>query len=169
MNYWGICSIALTLVVPTITYADCKNEPILEFGERIHDTGGTKMEYLIVDGKQWKSEFLRSAAVGILRTVVLPDCRVAMVGRRGLDSYVVVNDVMWRNSVYNSSALFHSKDGKRIAQADDRGTILVNDVPQKAVPNGKLEFAGFNDKDQLEVRWKVGDKTVIYLDGKEKK
>jgi len=122
-------------------------------------------ETLVVDGKVWTSRYTR-----VVRIIVLDDCGVAIVGRRELSNFIVVNDVPWQHGVFNSGRFEVSDDNQKILQYDEAGAILVNDVVQPSIPirpglKGRLAKADFTSDNRIMSIWRFDDSVVIALDG----
>lgn len=144
LSFAMVCGL---IVVSSPLRAECTAKPKLDpiFRDEGASVAGNP-DYMVVDGHRWTHVFYDIASYG-----VLPDCRVLVVERRGLDFFVVINDVSWKNSVYNSAFVMTNKDGSTIVQVSpEKGYVVVNDEVHR-VP-GMLQQLRFNERNQLEVK-----------------
>ena len=155
-----LCAWALSVNSATA----CAKKPDVTFGEKPYDSsepGGGRVEFVIVDGVPWKHAYWKSAMLGVSMQDILPDCRVIIVGRKGLDFYVVIDDVEWKNPVYNSSYVMF-KDGRQVVHIGEKEFVL-NDV-RHPTP-GKLKKARFNERGDWEAEWEKDGKLVKTVNG----
>lgn len=148
-----LAAIFVAYVLPISPVIACDKKPEVAFGERPFDPkepSGGMVEFVIVDGVPWKHTYWKSAMPGVVRQGLLPDCRVLIVGRKGLSFYVAIDDVEWKHPVYNSSMVLVSKDNRYIAHVGEQ-EVIINDEPQPIY--GKVQTASFTEAGDLEIVW----------------
>ncbi len=164
----AIVSVLLSALIGTHASA-CDKEPIVEFVNEPYKAGSDmQMVAIVVDGKKWTHRYIENRAKSAFGPKILPDCRVLVIGRKGLSFFIVIEDEEWQNFVYNSTFFKVSKDGKKVLQADyeDPPTIIVNDVVQ-ANSDGTLKNVYFDDTGNVITKWLVDGKEVTMVNGKQ--
>ncbi len=152
--------LAASLCLPCVSgasAADCPNPPSVDWLEKPPSEGSRmRIETIVVDGKPWDTWF-----TAIPRYGFFSDCRAWIVGRRGLQFFVVIDNKPWKNSVYNSSFLVANEDASKVMQIDSKGTIIVNDELRPMQLSGELLDAGFGENDAIMVVWRLSNGDVV--------
>lgn len=137
--------------------ADSPNPPSIDWLEKPLSEGSRmKIETIVVDGKPWDTWF-----TSIPRYGFFSDGRVWIVGRNGLQFFVVIDNKPWKNSVYNSSFLVANEGATKVMQIDSKGTVIVNDELQPMQMGGELLDAGFGEHDAIMVVWRLSNGDVV--------